>query len=57
MTLKLRRDFPRWTILRFAGTDRFCAAPATVDLPGTPALEAGTPDGLAALLRAVETPS
>ncbi|WP_406317762.1 hypothetical protein OHA77_10655 [Streptosporangium sp. NBC_01639] len=55
--LQLRRDFPRWTILRFADTDRFCAAPATVDLLGAPAVEAGTPDGLAALLRAVETPS
>jgi len=55
--LKLRRAFPRWTILRFAGTSRFCAAPATVDLLGAPVVEAGSPDRLAALLRAVETPS
>ncbi|WP_406313334.1 hypothetical protein OHA77_33545 [Streptosporangium sp. NBC_01639] len=55
--LQLRRAFPWWTILRFAGTDRFCAAPASADLSGAPAVEAGTPEALAALLRAVEPSS
>ncbi|MFI7048981.1 hypothetical protein [Streptosporangium sandarakinum] len=52
--LKLRRAFPGWTILRFAGDLHFCAAPARPELAAAPFVEAGTPEDLAELLRIAE---
>ncbi|GII97003.1 hypothetical protein [Sinosporangium siamense] len=55
LVFELRARFPKWTIFRIAGTDRLCAAPATVALSAAPAVNAASAEELSTRLQEIES--